>query len=128
MINNYCFHIQNKYLSSMVKGSMSLSSYGNILIRISLPLRIMKNNNWSDIKLSLYGSIYSMPIITTHLLEQGDETLSGFNIVWAVRAINGPFGVNCSKAIKFGLDVDRTLLDRFSVDAKKGIALRHRRG
>ena len=61
-----------------------------------------------------------MPIITTNLLEQGDETLSGFNIVWAVRAINGLFGANCSKAIKFGLDVDRTLLDRFRVDAKKG--------
>ena len=56
-------------------------------------------------------------------LQCGDRLLVG-----AVRAINGLFGANCSKAIKFGPDVDRTLLDRFRVDAKKGIALRHRRG
>ena len=48
-------------------------------------------------------------------------------LVGAVRAINGLFGANCSKAIKFGPDVDRTLLDRFRVDAKKGIGLRHGR-
>ena len=44
-----------------------------------------------------------------------------------VSAINGLFGVNCSKAIQFGPDVDRTLLHRFRVDDKKGVALRHRR-
>ena len=41
-------------------------------------------------------------------------------LVRAVRAINGLFGANCSKATKFGPDVDKTLLDRFWVDAKKG--------
>ena len=50
------------------------------------------------------------------------------SIVGTVRAINGLLGANCSKATKFGPDVDRTLIDRFWVDAKKGIALRHRRG
>ena len=49
-------------------------------------------------------------------------------VVGAVRAINGPFGANCSKAAKFGPDIDRTLLDRFWADPKKGISLRHRRG
>ena len=49
-------------------------------------------------------------------------------IVRAVRAINALFGRNCSKATKFGPDVDRTLLDRFGVDAKKDIALRRRMG
>ena len=49
-------------------------------------------------------------------------------LVGTVRAINGLFGANSSKAIKFGPDVDRALLDRFKVDAKKGIALRHPRG
>ena len=39
--------------------------------------------------------------------------------------INGLFGANISKATKFGPDVDKTLLDRFWVDAKKGIASRH---
>ena len=38
------------------------------------------------------------------------------------------FGANCSKATKFGPDDDRILLDRFWVNAKRGIALRHRRG
>ena len=52
----------------------------------------------------------------------------GIHLVGAVRAINGQFGANCSKAIKFGPDVDRTLLDRFRVDAKKGFSLGHRRG
>ena len=41
-------------------------------------------------------------------------------IVRAVRAINRLFGANCSKATKFGPDVDRTLLDRFWVDASVG--------
>ena len=44
-----------------------------------------------------------------------------FILVRAVRA-------NCSKATKFGPDGDRALLDRFWVDTKKDIALRHRRG
>ena len=49
----------------------------------------------------------------------------GIHLVGDVRAINGQFGANCSKAIKFGPDVDRTLLDRFRVDAKKGFSLGH---
>ena len=39
-----------------------------------------------------------------------------------VRAINGLFGANCSKATKFGPDVDRTLLDRFRVNDKKSFS------
>ena len=54
--------------------------------------------------------------------------LSAPLLVGAVREINGLFGANCSKAIKFGPDVDRALLGRFRVVAKKGIALRHYRG
>ena len=40
-------------------------------------------------------------------------------LVRAVRTITGLFGTNCSKATKFAPDVDRTLIDRFRVDAKK---------
>ena len=62
------------------------------------------------------------------LLEFPFNWWSGLLIVGAVRAINELFGANCSKATKFGPDVDRTLFDRFWVDAKKGISLRHRGG
>ena len=50
------------------------------------------------------------------------------NIVGAVKAINELFRANSSKATKFGPDVDITSLDRFWVDAKKDISLRHRGG
>ena len=54
-----------------------------------------------------------------------NKELDYLEIARAARAINGLFGANCSKATEFGPDVDRTLLDRFWVDAKKGIALCH---